>query len=78
MQVTTNEKLIRRRSKLGTYASLGGLGVLVAGFVASFQQNLIWVSLIAIVLGFILDNTATTVCAAGGARRGPTRSSRPR
>jgi hypothetical protein len=54
MQVTTNEKLIRRRSKLGTYASLGGLGVLVAGFVASFQQNLIWVSLIAIVLGFIL------------------------
>jgi hypothetical protein len=54
MQVTTNEKLIRRRSKLGTYASLGGLGVLVAGFVASFQQNLIWVSLIAIILGFIL------------------------
>ena len=54
MQVTTNEKYIRRRSKLGTYASLGGLGVLVAGFVASFQQNLIWVSLIAIVLGFIL------------------------
>ena len=54
MQVTTNEKLIRRRSKLGTYASLGGLGVLVAGFVASFQQNLIWVSLIAIVVGFIL------------------------
>ncbi len=49
MQVTTNDKLIRRRSKLGTYASLGGLGVLVAGFVASFQQNLIWVSLIAIV-----------------------------
>jgi hypothetical protein len=54
MQVTTNDKMIRRRSKLGTYASLAGLGVLVAGFVASFQQNLIWVSLLAIVLGFIL------------------------
>jgi hypothetical protein len=54
MQVTTNVKLIQRRSRLGTYASLGGLAVLIAGFVASFQQNLIWVSLIAIVFGFIL------------------------
>jgi hypothetical protein len=54
MQITKNETFIRRRSRLGTYASLGGLAVLIAGFAASFQQNLLWVSLIAIVLGFVL------------------------
>ncbi|MDQ1301944.1 MAG: hypothetical protein QG637_1866 [Chloroflexota bacterium] len=56
MQITKHEKFIQRRSRLGTYASLGGLAVLVAGFVASLQQNqsLLWVSLIAIVIGFIL------------------------
>jgi hypothetical protein len=54
MQITTNEKLIRQRSRLGTYASLGGLAVLIAGFAASFRQDLLWISLIAIVLGFIL------------------------
>ena len=54
MQITTHEKFIKRRSRLGTYASLGGLAVLIAGFVASFQQNYIWVSLIAIILGFVL------------------------
>ncbi len=54
MQITTNEKFIRRRSRLGTYASLGGLAVLIAGFAASFRQDLIWISLIAIVVGFIL------------------------
>lgn len=54
MQVTTNDKLIGRRRKLGTYASLGALGVLVAGMIASFQQQFVWVSLVAIVAGFLL------------------------
>lgn len=54
MQITTHEKFIKRRRRLGTYASLGGLAVLIAGFVASFQQNYIWVSLIAIIVGFLL------------------------
>jgi hypothetical protein len=54
MQVTTHEKYVRRRGRLGTYASLAGLGVLIAGFAASFRQDLLWVSLIAIVLGFVL------------------------
>jgi PTS system nitrogen regulatory IIA component len=33
MQVSTNEKLIARRRRIGTYASFGGLGVLLAGVV---------------------------------------------
>ncbi|MEJ5198924.1 MAG: hypothetical protein WHX53_08380 [Anaerolineae bacterium] len=56
MQVTKNEKFIRRRNRLGIYASLAGLAVLVGGFIVSLQQNqdLLWVSLVAIIVGFIL------------------------
>ncbi len=56
MQITTNEKLIRQRSRLGTFASLGGLVVLIAGFAVSLSSrtDLLWISGIAIVLGFIL------------------------
>jgi hypothetical protein len=44
MQVSTNEKLIARRRRLGTYASFGGLGVLLAGMIASFQVQYLWYS----------------------------------
>lgn len=54
MQITTNEKLIKRRSRLGTYASLAGLAVLVVGMIASFRPQYLWISLIAILLGFVL------------------------
>jgi hypothetical protein len=54
MQVTTNEKLIARRRRIGTYASFGGLGVLFAGMIASFNMKYLWASLIALVAGFIL------------------------
>jgi hypothetical protein len=54
MQVSTNEKLIARRRRIGTYASFGGLGVLLAGMIASFQVQYIWYSLIALVAGFLL------------------------
>jgi hypothetical protein len=46
--------MIRRRAKMGTYASLGGIAVLAGGMVASFQPNLIWVSLVALIAGFLL------------------------
>jgi hypothetical protein len=54
MQVSTNKKLIARRRRIGTYASFGGLGVLLAGMIASFQVQYIWYSLIALVAGFLL------------------------
>ncbi|MCX6029564.1 MAG: hypothetical protein NT169_09725 [Chloroflexi bacterium] len=54
MQVSTNEKLIKRRGRLGTYAALGGVAVLIVGMIASMQQQYMWISLIAIVLGFLL------------------------
>jgi hypothetical protein len=54
MRVSTNEKLIARRRRLGTYASFGGLGVLIVGMIASLQMQYIWFSLIFLVIGFLL------------------------
>ncbi len=56
MRLTTNTKLIRRRSKLGMTASLGGIAILVVGMVVSLNRNqtFVWVSLVALVLGFLL------------------------
>jgi hypothetical protein len=54
MRVTTNPKLIKRRSRLGMIASLSGIAVLALGMFASFRQQIAWVSLIALVVGFIL------------------------
>ena len=54
MRVSTNQKLIKRRGRLGMIASLTGIGVLAVGMLASFRQQIVWVSLIALVLGFVL------------------------
>jgi hypothetical protein len=54
MRVTTNTRMIKRRAKFGTYASLGGIAVLAGGMVASFQPQLVWVSLLALIAGFLL------------------------
>jgi hypothetical protein len=54
MRVTTNTKLVKRRARLGTYASLGGIAVLAGGMFASFRPNFVWVSLIALIAGFVL------------------------
>jgi hypothetical protein len=54
MRVTTNQKLIKRRGRLGMIASLSGIAVLALGMFASFRQQIAWVSLIALVVGFLL------------------------
>lgn len=54
MRVTTNPKLIKRRSRIGMIASLSGIAVLAGGMFASFRPQIAWVSLIALVLGFAL------------------------
>jgi membrane protein implicated in regulation of membrane protease activity len=59
MQITTNEKLIHRRGRLGTYASIGGIAVLAVGMFASFQGRYMWVALAALVIGFLLAQYGT-------------------
>jgi membrane protein implicated in regulation of membrane protease activity len=54
MRVTTNQKIIKRRGRLGMIASLSGIAVLALGMLASFRQQFVWVSLVALVLGFVL------------------------
>lgn len=54
MRITTNAQLVKRRAKFGTYASLGGIAVLAGGMVASFQPRFVWLSLIALIAGFLL------------------------
>ena len=56
MKIFTNERLIRRNSRLGQIASIVGLLVLVGGMFVSFQyQNLVTVSWIALLIGFALS-----------------------
>ena len=56
MKTITNEKFIRRRVQLARRTSLIGMGVLIAGLVASFNQDYYYLSLPALVIGFILAN----------------------
>ena len=56
MQIVTNEKLISGRARLGRWASLLGLGVLLAGLVISFKwPHLVWVTFGCLILGFLLS-----------------------
>ncbi len=59
MRVSRNEKLIKQRARLGTYATFAGLGVLVAGMIASFQQQYLTLALGALVLGFLLSQVGS-------------------
>lgn len=56
MRVTVNTKLVRRRSRLGMITSLAGIGVLAVGMIVSLnrQENLLWISLVALIVGFLL------------------------
>ncbi len=54
MRASTNDKLISRRRRFGTYASFAGIAVLGVALVASFRQSLLAVTLAGIVIGFIL------------------------
>jgi hypothetical protein len=49
--------MIKRRSKMGTYATLAGLAVLMAGMFASMQKEgqYLWLSMVALVVGFFLS-----------------------
>lgn len=59
MRITTNQKMIKRRGRLGMIASLAGIGVLALGMLASFRQQYVWASLVALVLGFVLAQFGT-------------------
>jgi hypothetical protein len=56
MKVITNEKMIKRNSRIGQGATILGLLVLVGGMVISFtKQNLVGFSWVALLVGFTLS-----------------------
>ncbi len=60
MKVVTNEKFIKKKARLGQWASLAGIGILALGLLISFQQpSLIQISFGCLVVGFILGNFGT-------------------
>jgi hypothetical protein len=56
MKIETNEKMIRRNARIAQVASLSGLVILIGGMVISFtNQELISISFVALLVGFILS-----------------------
>ncbi len=56
MNIQRNDRLIKRNSKIGQFAMFGGLAVLFGGMYISFKyQNQFYISMTALILGFILS-----------------------
>ena len=56
VKVIRNEPYIQKRSKIGRYVSLAGLGVLLAGMLISFfRPQLIQLSFICLLIGFVFS-----------------------
>jgi len=56
MKTITNERLIRRNSRIGQIASIAGLIVLVGGMYISFRyQNMVSMAWVALLIGFALS-----------------------
>lgn len=55
IQVHTHEQFLEQRSKIGRYATLGGLAIVLGGVVASFQNNIL-LAYLALIVGFTISN----------------------
>ncbi len=61
MKKFSNPGLIKRNKQIGTFAQLGGMVVLLAGFAASFyMQDRVDLSYLSLILGFILVTVGQT------------------
>jgi len=58
MRVTVNEAFLQRRAKIARWTTLVGLGILFLGLIVSFNQEYYYLSLPALVVGFILANVS--------------------
>jgi hypothetical protein len=56
MEIIINEKIIRRNARIGQISSIGGLLVLAGGMFISFsRQDLFFISMMALLVGFVLS-----------------------
>jgi hypothetical protein len=56
MRVTVNEPFLRRRANIARWTTLIGLGILFVGLLVSFNKQYYYLSLPALIVGFILAN----------------------
>lgn len=56
MQIYRNEQFIQRRAKLGRYANLGGMGILLFGLIVNLSMRAegLLLSMLALIVGFAL------------------------
>jgi hypothetical protein len=56
MQIYRNDQFIQRRAKLGRYANLGGMGILLVGLIINLSSRAegVWLSMLALIAGFAL------------------------
>src|SRR5512136_1149104 len=58
MQIYRNDQFIQRRAKLGRYANLGGMGILLVGLIINLSLRTamegLWLSMLALIVGFAL------------------------
>ncbi len=56
MQVYRNDQYIQRRAKIGRYANLGGMGILLFGLIVNLSARMegLWLSMLALIVGFAL------------------------
>jgi hypothetical protein len=56
MQVYRNDQFIQRRAKIGRYANLGGMGILLVGLIINLTRQFegLLLSMLALIVGFIL------------------------
>jgi hypothetical protein len=59
MKIITNEEFIQRRVKIARWTGLIGMGVLLLGLLASFNQQYFYWSLPALVIGFVMANVSS-------------------
>jgi len=58
MRVTVNEAFLERRTKIARWTTLVGLGILFLGLIVSFNKEYYYLSLPALIVGFILANVS--------------------
>jgi hypothetical protein len=62
MQVITNQARVTKGARLGKIGFIGGLGLLLAGFIISLvlrQPNFLWIPFVFLILGFLVSSVGT-------------------
>ncbi len=56
MQIYRNDQFIQRRAKLGRYANLGGMGILLVGLIINLSRQMegLLLSMLALIVGFAM------------------------